>query len=286
MPPKAIEALLPGASWRRRWRRFEYDYHFWRGVRQAADRRLWRSLTRAPVILMYHAIGRTGEAAGCYVIPRRRFAMQMAWLAARRYHVMTLAALLEHRRRFEPPPPRSVIITFDDGYADNYELAYPILRGHGFRATFFLVSGAIGGRNTWDASGELAGRPMMSWNAVRDLAAGGMEIGAHTRSHPVLPDLAPGEIEVELAGGRGDLEQQVQSPVSTFAYPFGRLDGAVTAAVARAGFSGACCSRSGVNDPAVPTLLLRRLEVRGGDSLRQFALGVHRGWAARGKRPR
>jgi hypothetical protein len=75
------------------------------------------------------------------------------------------------------------------------------------------------------------------------------------------------------------LEEGLGRPVSTFAYPFGRLDEATTAAVGRAGFSAACCSRSGVNDPVVPNLLLRRLEIRGTDSLFRFALAVHRGRA-------
>jgi peptidoglycan/xylan/chitin deacetylase (PgdA/CDA1 family) len=276
--PQRLNALFPSGHWRDRWRRFKHDYDFWRGVRRAiVQRSMWRALARAPVILMYHAIGRPGEGSGCYLLPLRRFARQMAYLAARRYRILSLGQLLEYRRRFELPPARSVIITFDDGYADNYDLAYPILRARGFPATFFLVSGCMAGRNTWDTAGELVNRPILSWEAAGHLLNGGMEIGAHSRRHPVLPELRPPEATDEIAGSRHELEAGLGQPVRTFAYPFGRLDEPTIAAVGQAGFLGACCSRSGANDPAVPNLLLRRLEVRGTDSLLRFALGLHGG---------
>jgi peptidoglycan/xylan/chitin deacetylase (PgdA/CDA1 family) len=284
-PLPDVGGILPRGKWRDRWRRFAHDYHFWRGAVSASDRTLRRSLIRAPVILMYHAVGRPDERAGWYIVPVRRFARHMGWLAARRYRILSLGELLEYRRRFELPPPRSVVITFDDGYADNYELGYPALRARGFRATFFLVSGCLGGRNAWDKSGELAERPLVSWRSAQELLAGGMEIGCHTRSHPALPELTSTGMAEEIAGSRKELEEGLGEPVRTFAYPFGRLDAATTMAVDQAGFTAACCSRSGVNDPGVPGLVLRRVEIRGYDSLVDFALAVHRGRAVRRRRP-
>jgi peptidoglycan/xylan/chitin deacetylase (PgdA/CDA1 family) len=283
--PGATRLPVPG-PWRVRWQRFLHEYHFWRGVRRSLGAgSVWQALLRPPVILMYHAIGARGEAPGCYVVPLARFRRQLAWLAWRRYRILGLEELLDYRRRHELPPARAVVITFDDGYADNRWLALEALRERGFRATFFLVSGHIGGRNSWDAAGELAGRAMLDWSDVHALREAGMEIGAHTRTHPVLPGLAAAAVEEELAGSRRDLEAKVGRPVRTFAYPYGRLDPATTAAVARSGYEAACCSRSGVNDPAVPDHLLRRLEVQGVDPLARFALATHRGWVVR-KRPR
>ena len=283
--PPALGALLPRGRWRERWVRFQHDYHFWRGVRRALGTGpLWQALVRPPVILMYHAVGAPGEAPGCYVVPFRRFQRQMAWLTLRRYRVIGLEELLDHRRAHEVPPARSVVITFDDGYADNYHLATAVLRARGFKAMFFLVSGYVGQRNAWDPSGELAGRPLLSWEDARAMLAVGMEVGAHTRSHPVLPDLPRDRAAHEIAGARQELEAALGRPVRAFAYPFGRLDESTPAAVAEGGFEGACCSRSGVNDPSVSSLLLRRLEVRGTDSLLQFAIGVRRGRAFRRRR--
>jgi peptidoglycan/xylan/chitin deacetylase (PgdA/CDA1 family) len=227
---------------------------------------------------MYHAVGAEGEAPGCYLVPIARFRRQLAWLAWRGYRVIGLEELLAYRRRRELPPARSVIITFDDGYADNRALALEALRQHGFRATFFLVSGCIGARNSWDTAGELAGRHMLSWDDVRALLDAGMEVGAHTRTHPALPELTDSTRESEVAGSKRDLEAALARPVRTFAYPYGRLDAATADAVGASGFEAACCSHSGVNDPAVPTLLLRRVEVQGTDSLTRFALATHRGW--------
>jgi peptidoglycan/xylan/chitin deacetylase (PgdA/CDA1 family) len=283
--PPALGALLPRGRWRERWLRFQHDYHFWRGVRGAlGPGALWQALVRPPVILMYHAVGAPGEAPGCYIVPLRRFQRQMAWLTLRRYRVIGLEELLDHRRAHEVPPARTVVLTFDDGYDDNYSLATPVLRARGFKAMFFLVSGYVGRRNSWDPSGELAGRPLLSWEDARAMLALGMEVGAHTRSHPVLPDLPKDRATHEIAGARQELEAAIGRPVRAFAYPFGRLDESTPAAVADGGFEGACCSRSGVNDPSVSSLLLRRLEVRGTDSLLQFAIGVHRGRAFRRRR--
>jgi peptidoglycan/xylan/chitin deacetylase (PgdA/CDA1 family) len=227
---------------------------------------------------MYHAVGAEGEAPGCYIVPIARFRRQLGWLAWRGYRVIGLDELLAFRRRHELPPARSVIITFDDGYADNRALALAALQERGFRATFFLVSGRIGGRNAWDADGELAGRRMLTWDDVRALLDADMEVGAHTRTHVALPEVTDGDRATEVGGSKRELETAIGRPVRTFAYPYGRLDPASTDAVAASGFEGACCSRSGVNDPAVPALLLRRVEVQGVDSLARFALATHRGW--------
>ena len=280
-----LEPLLPRGRWRNRWLRFAPDYDFWRGAAAALpESALRRALARAPVILMYHAIGRPGEPACRYRVPGRRFARQMAWLVRRGYRVLSLQELVGYRQRFELPPAKSVVITFDDGYADNYDVAYPVLRAHRFPATFFIVSGCIGRENRWDAGGELAGRAMLSWEALREMADGGMEIGGHTRRHPVLPGLSSAELTQEVAGCRRDLEEGLGCRVHTFAYPFGRLDTTTTQEVAAVGYTAACCSRSGRNDPAVPGLLLRRVEVRGTDPLWRFALAVHQGRAPR-RRP-
>jgi peptidoglycan/xylan/chitin deacetylase (PgdA/CDA1 family) len=280
--PSALARLPLPAPLMPRWYRFLYEYCFWRGVRQAfgPDQR-WRAFLRPPVILMYHGVGAIGESPGCYVVPVARFRRQMAWLHWRRYRVIGLEELLEHRRRHEPPPARSVVITFDDGYADNRRLALPVLRARGYRATFFLVSAHLGGSNLWDTDGELAGRPLLSQDDARAMLEVGMEIGAHTRTHPVLPDLSDAEAEREVGGAREELEAVLGRPVRTFAYPYGRLNPSTTAAVIRSGYEAACCSRSGVNDPAVQPFLLRRVEVRGTDSLARFILATHRGWVSR-----
>lgn len=283
--PTVLGRLLRRHASIQRWYRFVRDYAYWRGARRVLrgdpD---WQSLVRPPVILMYHALGAPGEPAGQYIVPSRRFARQMAWLGLARYRVIGLEELLACRREHRLPPGRAVVVTFDDGYADNWRFALPILRARGFPATVFVVSGRIGERNTWDGAGELDDRPLLTWNEIRELLGAGIEVGAHTRHHVALTTVDRCEADREIAGSRTDLEEALGRPLRTFAYPYGLLDDATPAAVAKAGFHGACCSRSGVNDPAVPSHLLRRVEIRGTDSMLQFIRSVRLGRT--GRRPR
>ena len=280
VPPRLL-ALLPiplSAAARERWTRFEVGYAFWRGVwREVTDRDTRDRLQHPPVILMYHAVGGHDERAGCYIVAEGRFAAQLRWLRRRGYQAVRLDEILEHRRQFRLPPARAVAITFDDGYEDNHRLAFPHLSQAGMPATFFLVSAALGHSNAWDRDGELAGRAMLGPDQAREMLAGGMELGGHTRHHPPLSEIEPERLDGEIAGCRADLTETVGEPVSSFAYPYGKTSPAALDAVERAGFLGAVCSRSGFNDPVVPDYALRRIEVRGTDSLADFARAVRRG---------
>jgi peptidoglycan/xylan/chitin deacetylase (PgdA/CDA1 family) len=150
----------------------------------------------------------------------------------------------------------------------------------------FAVSARLGARNGWDAEGELAGRPLLDAGALAELAAAGIEIGAHTRRHPRLPALTDAALEDEVAGARDELASVLGTPVTTFAYPHGLHDARVRAAVERAGFDGACSTEGGVNGPATDRFRLRRVNVRGTTSRADFAWRVAFGSAAPWRRGR
>jgi peptidoglycan/xylan/chitin deacetylase (PgdA/CDA1 family) len=139
------------------------------------------------------------------------------------------------------------------------------------------VSARLGETNAWDAEGELAGRPLLRPEQAEEMHAAGMELGGHTRHHPRLSEIAEAALDDEVAGCRAELVQALRTPIMTFAYPYGKMSPAATAAVERAGFLGAVCSRSGFNDPAAPDYALRRIEVQGTDSLAAFGRAVRRG---------
>src|SRR5207244_4284294 len=88
------------------------------------------------------------------------------------------------------PPPRTAVLTIDDGYADNADVAAPILERHGFRGTIYLVSDRLGGVNDWSDGGPLRGRELLSVRQLEPLRSRGLEFGAHTLSHCCLPDVA------------------------------------------------------------------------------------------------
>jgi glycosyltransferase involved in cell wall biosynthesis/peptidoglycan/xylan/chitin deacetylase (PgdA/CDA1 family) len=260
--------------------RFLQDYCYWRGVRRAVpDRATWRRLTGGVVILLYHALAPRGEPASRYVIPTRRFARQLRWLRFRGYTVLGLDEYVRHRLEHTLPPPRSVVITLDDAYADNVELAHPLLRRHGLTATIFAVSRRMGGLNDWSPGAEVQGRRLMTWEQAEELRRDGLELGAHTRTHATLRGLPPDELTDEIAGSKADLEERL-GPIRHFAYPYGRLDDAAVRAVEQAGFASACSIEEGRNSPGTPAFVLRRVEIHGTDSLLRFALTL-----ALGKRP-
>jgi peptidoglycan/xylan/chitin deacetylase (PgdA/CDA1 family)/glycosyltransferase involved in cell wall biosynthesis len=273
VPPRLLDllGLVVPRSRARRWYRFLYSYCYWRGVRRTATRETCRMLQRGTPILMYHSICRPGEPNGTYVLPVRRFERQMRWLKRLGYDVIGLEELVSCLREHRLPPAKSVVLTFDDGYEDNRDVAAPILERLGFPATFFLVSAPEDGRNI---DSKFSGRSLMRPAEARELLGGVVHLGAHTRTHPDLTSLAPDQVESEVAGSRSDLEEVLGIPITLFAYPYGKTNAYVQEAVRRAGFLGACSVEPGRNRLAVDPYMLKRLEVRGTDSLLRFALTV------------
>jgi peptidoglycan/xylan/chitin deacetylase (PgdA/CDA1 family)/GT2 family glycosyltransferase len=271
MPPlllAAVGRLMPRASRAARWYRFVYSYCHWRGIRDVVDAEMWQRLRRGTAILMYHAVAVAGERASRYAISERSFRRQMAWLRRRKYTVLSLDEFVRCHREYRFPPAKSVVITFDDGYADNCELALPVVERFGFPITIFLVSDS-GGAAGWANAPELRDRPVMSRTEAKGLV-GRVAFGSHTRTHPALPSLTRAQLEDEIGGSRRELEEALDVPVTIFAYPYGEMNAEVKDAVAQAGFVAACGIRPGRNRADTDRYALRRLEVRGPDSLLRF----------------
>jgi peptidoglycan/xylan/chitin deacetylase (PgdA/CDA1 family) len=201
----------------------------------------------------------------------------MAWLKRRGYRVLSLEEFLSYRQDHRLPPAHSVVITIDDGYADNQSRAYPILQRYGFPATIFLVSGSVGGVNQWDQSGELAGRPLLSLPEIRAMLRGGIQIGAHSRTHSMLTTEPIAWVQEEVLGSRLDLEHDLQVPIRVFAYPYGEYDSAIQTIAEQAGFLGSCGVKMGKNSLKTPSHALRRIEIRGTDSMLRFVCALWTG---------
>lgn len=258
------------------------SYAYWRGVHHSvADRQTWQRLIRAPIVLLYHALAGDDEAPSRYVLPVHRFVQHMRWLRALGYSVLSLEDLLTCLRTNRLPPARSVVITFDDAYADTHRLGLPVLRRFGFPATVFAVSGRVGAVNDWEPTGPLANRRMCTWSQLREMLSAGVQIGAHTRSHPSLPAVSAAEAEDEICNSRAELERGLGRSVSTFAYPFGHTDASVQPAVERAAYLGALGVQPGVCDPCVSTLDVPRIEMQGTWRLSHFALALELGHVPR-----
>jgi peptidoglycan/xylan/chitin deacetylase (PgdA/CDA1 family) len=257
-------------------RRVGADALFWRGARGVLEAETWRRVKSSAVILMYHAFTPDPKAASRYVLPARRLAGQLIALRALRRHVMPLEAYVRLRQAHALAPARTVVLTIDDGYADVYDVAAPILAGHVCPATVFVVSGLVGGRAGWPRADSrndrpLRGRRLADWQRIREGVQAGLDVGAHTRSHPPLTRLGAEAAAEEIAGSRRELGERLQRAVTLFAYPHGDEDARVRGLVAEAGFDAACTSRGGSNGPCEPLTALRRVEVRGDERLWRFA---------------
>ncbi len=188
-------------------------------------------------ILMYHRIADDGPASlARWRVSPPEFVRQVEWLAAEGYTSMHLDEWLEVERRDPAALARRVVLTFDDAYRDFITTALPVLDRHGFGATMFVPTGFIGGAADWDI-GFGTPAPLMSWKELDTIAAGGIEMGAHTITHPRLSRLADaGDIVDEIVGSRQILQARYDQPIATFAYPYGDYDARVLKATEDAGF--------------------------------------------------
>lgn len=275
IPPHRVAQALRFFP-RREAYRFLERYAYWYGVHRKLSGQEWQRVTGRTAILMYHAFDANQENASRFVVPVECFAEQLEWLKRNEYNVIRLRDYLCGLEQGQLPPARTVILTFDDGYLDQWTHAVPLLQQGRMPATFFIVSGKVSAVQDWDES-ELRGRTLMDWHALKTLARHGMEIGAHTRTHPHLTEIANEHALQELDGSRADLEQALGISVQVAAYPYGEQNTAIQALAQASGFIASCTVRRGLNPLAAPPHALHRIEIMGTDSLQDFACKVRTG---------
>jgi glycosyltransferase involved in cell wall biosynthesis len=271
LPPTWLVAagrLVPGGA-RDVWYGFASRYAFWHGVRGAMSREEWWQATRGVPVLMYHAFTESGERDR-YILEKRAFARQMRLLTLLRYRPMSFEQLGEAMRERRPLPRRTVVVTIDDGYRDNYEVAHPILRRHRVPATVFLVSQRIDASNDWGDRGKVNGRPTLSLEQIEAMRADGIHFGAHTRSHCRLSEASDAEVVDQVGGSRRDLAETLGGAPDTFAYPYGLYDERVVEATGEAGFLAACTTWARPARLGDDPLRIPRIEVKGSDSVFTF----------------
>jgi O-antigen biosynthesis protein len=227
-------------------------------------------------ILMYHQVSKRPHVLfRKYALTPRQFASQMRWLAWWRYSTVTLDHVLAARAGETALPPRSVVLTFDDGFQECVEYTVPILQRYGFTATFYLVTGLMGGESSWLAPQLNVSFPLVDWDTVRELQALGFHCGAHSISHPHLTDLSPGACTEELLGARLSIEDRLGVPIHHLAYPYGAYDERVREIAIGAGYQSACSVRIGLSSDNDDAMALHRVPINGQDTLADFATKVH-----------
>jgi peptidoglycan/xylan/chitin deacetylase (PgdA/CDA1 family) len=196
---------------------------------------------RDTLILCYHAVSSTWTAD--LSITPERLERQLALLTARGYRGATFTEAVTGR-----PQGRVVVVSFDDAYRSVIELAKPVLDRLGLPGTVYAPTDYIGterpmswpGIDHWAQGPHASELVPMGWDELRQLAGAGWEVGSHTCSHPRLSQVGDDDaLDAELRRSRELLEERVESPCASIAYPYGDHDDRVVEATARAGYAAA-----------------------------------------------
>ncbi len=208
----------------------------------------WRPVSAYSVpILMYHHIRvlppRDQMARALSVNPDI-FAKQLDYLKNHGYTTITFAQLQQGIL-----PPKPIILTFDDGSADAYTAAWPALRERGMAGVFYVVSGFVGDANS------------ITWDQLREMHSAGMEIGAHTVTHPDLAISSVAEQRHQVNDSVRTIDEHLGSPIVTFAYPSGKHNPDTVKLVEAAGISYAVTTDPGVATSTDNAELLPRYRI-------------------------
>ena len=262
-----------------RWLRYVLAVAQWRGALSGAGSyKAWeREFNRRAPGLVYHHVGPSRPGTyGWLTVSPKRFERQIKWLARRGYVGIKPSDWLHWRNEGKPIPRKPILITFDDAYADTAEHALPILLRYGFSAAVFVVTERLGATNTWDEAKGSGTHRLMTAEQIRYWAGQGIEFGAHSRTHEDLTKLSESEQSAEVLGSKNDLCALLDSPVVSFAYPYGEFNDAICDLVGRE-FDLAFSLQEGMNYLSGDPRVLKRAQVVGDDSFVQFALGVGHG---------
>ncbi|MDX6628447.1 MAG: hypothetical protein QOH00_693 [Gaiellales bacterium] len=166
-------------------------------------------------------------------------------------------------------PERPIVITFDDGLADFRDQALPALADAGLVSTLFVTTGFLEGSPRAFLDSRPAG-PWLDPAAVRELREAGVEIGAHSQSHPHLDTLSTRAARTEIATSKEVLEQILEAPVLSFAYPHGFFSRSLHRLVRECGYRSACAVKNALSSRGDDVFALARLTVRSDTSLAQL----------------
>lgn len=205
-------------------------------------------------ILMYHSIDHNDKVTKLSVSPES-FARQMEFLNKNHYNVLPLEKVISYINKKERPPRKTIAITFDDGFYNNYQYAYPVLKKYNIPATLFIIVNRVGNPG------------FLSWEEIKEMSDSGViTVGSHTRTHFWLLGSDERFLEDEVAGSKKILEERLGKKVDLFCYPMGAFDEKSKKAVEDAGYA---CAVS-TNPASAPTDIyaIKRVKIsRSADNL-------------------
>lgn len=215
-------------------------------------------------VLSYHQINDTEQNS--MTVPTDVFQQQMAYLAENGYHTITPDELTAFLTDNQPLPDKPVLITFDDGYRDNFTNAFPVLKKYHMTATIFLVSDYMDRFDKY-----------LTWQQVKELSEYGIAMESHTLSHYVLTDLSPASLHQQLEGGKLATEWYTRQFTEYIAYPCGSVNESVLQEVKNCGYKGGFTVNYNLVQPGDNPYLLSRVPIFGNNryGLLRFKLRLH-----------
>jgi len=218
------------------------------------------------IILMYHMISEPKTAKEVkYACPPEVFDKHMEQLKLNGFNPVSLEQIEQHLLFNKDLPENAIAITLDDGFADNYTHAFPILAKHQVPATIFLATGCLGNTNHWMTQEGFPTRKMLDWQQIREMDKYDITFGAHTVFHPKLPELDIHSATDEIINSKEVIEDNLGKQCKHFAYPYGLFNTGNRDSVESAGYTLACSTRSGFNNIHRDPFILHRIEVYGND---------------------
>lgn len=214
---------------------------------------------------MYHYISE--PPAGADAVRRdlsvtpAQFEAHLAYLRQAGYETVSMEELAYAVSQLTPLPAQPIILTFDDGYRDNYENAFPLLRRYGYRATFFPITQPIDAGNA----------NYLTWEMVIEMHKAGMEFGSHAYRHSDLSGKDVDFLVYEIVGSKEAIEERIGEPVRFFSYPSGRYDDLTIRVLDSAHFWGAVTTEWGIEQSFEHRFEMPRIRVRGNDTAQDLA---------------
>ncbi len=218
-------------------------------------------------ILMYHSVSSANTnpdnilfrhpdvRTQLNVVSPKLFDRQMDFLEDNGYHVIPLEDFIEGNNARKKFPHNTVVITFDDGYMDNYTNAFPILKKYHFPATIFLISDYVGKKPN-----------LLNWEQVKEMGRYGISFGSHTRHHAYLPEMSQEQMKDEIIGSKRIIEKNLGRPVYYFAYPTGGFNEQIKAIIALAGYKAAFTTNRGYDRFDIDPYELNRIHINNWDN--------------------
>jgi peptidoglycan/xylan/chitin deacetylase (PgdA/CDA1 family) len=213
-------------------------------------------------ILNYHKVDILNHALS---VSPQEFEEQMEYLYKNGYHTITPDQLMAYLKSGKPLPNKPIMITFDDGYLDNYTNAYPIMKKYDFTATIFIITNLIGQDNRF-----------MTWDQIKEMQHNGMVFGSHTANHKSLTSLAKEEVMNELSESRDEMTRKLGKRPKYFAYPTGTYNTEIEEMVRAAGYKAAFTIEYGQVGADSNVYLLQRIPIfKGQKTFRSFFIRLN-----------